>query len=119
MKELNEKIKIYKEKNLLTDEKCAENLSISLETLIDIQNNAIQLDKDEQERILAIVNIKPKTGRRIVKILDLLFRLISTIMPLVVILLCVNHYQDMRVMIVLLAIGFTCSSMTILPKIEK
>lgn len=120
MQELIKEIKEYKERNGLTDEKCAEILEISVEKLNDIKENKVNLEKSEVDKIFNIIQKKSKSkSSRVIKILDLIFRFIATIMPIVVLLLCINNYDNMKHLIVLLSIGVACTSMTILPKIEK
>ena len=120
MDELIEKIKTYKDKYLLTDEKCAESLDVTVDILQKIEKNTVKLEKTEIERLNTILDAKLKSkAKKAVKILDLIFRLVSTIMPLVVMLLCINGYSHVEDMVLLLAIGVACSSITILPRIEK
>ena len=58
-------------------------------------------------------------SRKLVKLLDLIFRLVAMMMALSVLLLCINGNVETNTLIVLLSIGVVCSSLTILPRIEK
>ena len=60
-----------------------------------------------------------KNKKLAIKMLDLIFRFVAMVMALVTLLLCINENIDTKVLVVLLSIGLVCSSMTILPKIEK
>ena len=120
MEEIKVAIKSFQEKKTLSDEECAKELGITLETLRDIQNDKHTLSQEELERINSVIcDTRKKTSRRIIKILDLFFRLGTTIMALVVLLLCINGYEGYNTLIALLSIGVVCSSMTTLPRIEK
>lgn len=120
MQELINAIKEYKSKNLLTDEQCADNLKLTVEDIKSVDSGKLTLSSEEQERVLAIIQKKTKsTGKRVVRILDLCFRFISAIMSFVVLLLCINGYENTNTLVLLLAIGFVCTSITTLPKIEK
>ena len=120
MDSIIKEIKEYREENSLTIEECAKKLQLSTEQLENIENEQLELDDQEVQRIRKIIENKSKsTGRRIRKILDLLFRFGATIMALVVLLLCINGYAETNTLIALLSIGVVCSSLTILPKIEK
>ena len=76
-------------------------------------------DKEEEyiNKILEKANIT--SGKRVVRSMDLIFRFVAMVMALVTLLLCINENVDTKALIVLLSIGLVCSSMTILPKIEK
>lgn len=120
MEELNKNLRLYKDKTKATNEECASLLNITTEQVIAIENNTAQFDEAEYKRILAILQSKTKTmGKRIVKILELIFRFVATVMPLVALLLCINGYSNNRVLIILLAIGVIASSITMLPRNEK
>lgn len=121
--ELNKKIQKYKSDNNLTDEQCAKNLKISLAMLKKIENNDENLDisSEEKERLLSL--IEPKStkskGKKLIKVLDLVFRFVAMVMALTTLLLCINENISTKTLVVLLSIGLVCSTMTILPKIEK
>jgi len=120
MEHLIEEIKNYKEINSLNDIDCAKKLDISVENLKLIISNEIQLEDSEIDRILNIIKEKKKfTGRKVIRILDLLFRCGAAVMALVVLLLCINGYNETHTLIALLSISVVSSSMTLLPKIEK
>ena len=121
--ELNKKILKYKSDNNLTDEQCAKNLKISLAMLKKFENNDENLDisSEEKERLLNL--IEPKStkskGKKLIKVLDLVFRFVAMVMALTTLLLCINENISTKTLVVLLSIGLVCSTMTILPKIEK
>ena len=115
---LKEKIIEFKNINKLNDNDCANKLGISIETLLKIESGE-NINKEEENRILKIINNEKPSGKRIIKILDLIFRFVAMVMALVTLLLCINENVDTKVLVVLLSIGLVCSSMTILPKIEK
>ncbi|MGN0961707.1 MAG: helix-turn-helix domain-containing protein [Christensenellales bacterium] len=118
MEELRKDLIKYREKNSYSLEECAKQLKLDANQLKDIEEGKITLSGDEITRISEL--IKPhKSGKRMVRILDLIFRLGSTIMALVVLLLCINGYSETQTLIALLSVGVVCSAFTILPKIEK
>lgn len=120
MEELKKGIIKYREKNSLNIDECAKVLGISEETLQAIENGTeYTLVDSDVARIKSLVEPKPSKGKRLIKALDLFFRFCAMVMSLVVVLLCINGYSDSNTMIALLAVGIACSSMTILPKIEK
>ena len=121
--ELSKKVLKYKSDNNLTDEQCAKNLKISLTILKKIENSAenLEISSEEMERLLGI--IEPKStkskGKKLIKVLDLVFRFVAMVMALTTLLLCINENVSTKTLVVLLSIGLVCSTMTILPKIEK
>ena len=120
MEEIKKNLLLYKEKNKATDDDCAKLLGLTVKQIIAIEKSTADFDEAEQKRVLAILQSKNKsTGKKIVKILDLLFRFISMIMPLVTLLLCINGYSNNKVMIALMSIGAVATSMIILPRNEK
>jgi hypothetical protein len=58
-------------------------------------------------------------GRKIVKSMDLIFRFVAMVMALVTLLLCINENVDTKILAILLSIGLVCSSITMLPQIDK
>lgn len=119
MEEIKTVIQNYKNKKSLSDEECAKELGLDVKTLKGIENDQAELSQQEIDRLQGIMEGKKKTSRKIVKILDLFFRFGTTIMALVVLLLCINGYEATNTLIALLSLGLVCSSMTTLPKIEK
>ena len=121
--ELGKKILKYKSDNNLTDEQCAKKLKLSLTMLQKIENNdeKLEISNEEAERILSL--IEPTTskskGKKFIKVLDLIFRFVAMVMALTTLLLCINENVSTKTLVVLLSIGLVCSTMTILPKIEK
>lgn len=109
----------YKENNSFSQEECAKNLNVTVAKLKKILDGTTKLTSDEITRIHEIVKPKHKKGKKIAKILDLMFKLGATIMSLVVLLLCINGYTDVQTLIALLSIGVVCSSVSILPRIDK
>lgn len=120
MEELNKYLSLYKDKTKATNEECATLLNITAEQVAQIENNTIKMEESEQKRILGILQSKTKSvGKKIVKILELFFRFVAMIMPLVALLLCINGYDNNRVLIILLGIGMVASSIIMLPRNEK
>lgn len=120
MEEINKYLNLYKEKTKATNEECATLLNITVEQVKEIENNTIKLEETEHKRILGILQSKTKSlGKKIVKILELIFRFVAMIMPLVTLLLCINGSASNRVLITLLSIGFISSSIIMLPRNEK
>ena len=115
-----DKLKKYRESKQLSAIEIANKLNISEEDVISIENGTKELSKEEQESILDTLGIKFKfTSKRVIKIMDLLFRCGAMIMALVTLLLCVYGNITPNTLIALLSIGLVCSSLTMLPKIEK
>ena len=119
MEDLGKELISYREGNSYSIEECAQQLNITPDMLLQIEEGKASLSSDEIARIKEIIKPKSRTGRRIVKILDLMFRFCATIMALVVLLLCINGYSETNTLIALLSIGVMCSSFTMLPKIDK
>lgn len=112
------KVQTFKEENKYTDDECARKLNIDVEIIKNLSKEAKNLAESEKIRILAYIDSKQK-NKKISKIMDLVFRFVAMVMALTALLLCINETVDTRSLIVLLAIGLVCSSMTILPKIDK
>ena len=93
--------------------------------LIEYKNRTIyqyakDLSSEEIDRInIAIDQKKDSKNKRIIKFLDLIFRFVAMVMSLVTLMLCINENIDVKALVVLLSIGLVCSSMTLLPKIDK
>lgn len=120
MKNINEMILKFIAKNDLSVEQCASRLGVSKEKLEKLVNREnVKFTEKETEKILSVLDNKREKGKKLVKMLDLIFRFVAMVMALVTLLLCINENIDAKVLIVLLSIGLVCSSMTILPKIEK
>ncbi len=120
MEELSKNLRLYKDKTKASNEECATLLNITTEQVVEIENNTIKLDETEHKRILGILQSKTKSlGKKIVKILELVFRFVAMIMPLVALLLCINGYSNNRILILLLSIGVVASSMNMLPRNDK
>lgn len=113
-----DKVQTFKEENNLSDSDCANKLGVEEDFIKNLKTKGKSLDKAEKERILAIIDSKQK-NKRISRIMDLVFRFVAMVMALTALLLCINENVDTRSLIVLLSIGLVCSSMTILPKIDK
>ena len=122
MKEFKKKILEFQKNNNLSNEECSKMLGVSLDLINKINNDEqiSELSREEKKKILTIIeNKKSNSGKKIVKILDLLFRFVAMVMALVTLLLCINENVETKTLVVLLSIGLVCCSMTILPKIEK
>jgi len=113
-----EKLKKYRENDKLSLSDLAEKLEMEVSELEDIENGNKILNDEEQNKILEKLDIK-FTTKKILKMMDLIFRLSSMIMALVTLLLCIKGGIDTEVLVSLLSIGLVCSSLTMLPKIEK
>jgi len=123
MDELIKLIAEYKDNNKISTDELASQISISVDQLKDIESGNKKLEKQEIERITQILT-KEETktdgsGKKVVRILDLIFRLTATIMPLVVVILSIYNFKNTNILITLLAVGVACLSMTTLPKIDK
>ena len=121
MADISKKILEYKEKNKLSSEDCAKNLGLNVEDIEKLENEKkLSLSSSEQKRIIDIIDNKQVSkSKKIIRVLDLIFRFVAMVMALVTLILCINENVDTKVLVVLLSIGLVCSSMTILPKIEK
>jgi len=114
------KILKYRESNKLSREEVAKKLNMSCEDFEALENGAKEISKEEQDSILDTLGLKFRfTSKRVIRIMDLIFRCVPMIMALVTMLLCINENIRPQTLIVLLSIGFVCSSLTMLPKIEK
>ena len=118
MNSIEEEIKDYMKKNNLDNKTCAEKLGLEVEFLENIDNKPLNLTEDEKKKIQDIMSSK-STGKKVRRILDLIFRFGACIMALATLLLCINGTADYKVLTALLSIGLVCSSITGLPKIEK
>ena len=114
---LIEKVEEFKDKNKLSRNQLIKKLDITDELLIQIENGE-EISKEEENKILNIIE-HSSSGKKVTKSLDLIFRFVAMVMALVTLLLCINENVDTKVLVILLSIGLVCSSMTILPKIEK
>ncbi len=120
MDELNKSLLTYKEKNKATDEDCANLLGISIDEVKQIEDKTYKSSDVNNKRLSNILQLNTKTiGKRIVKILDLIFRFLAMIMPLVAMLLCINGYSDTKTLVTLLSIGAVATSIMMLPRNEK
>lgn len=112
------KVKNYQISNKLTDAECAKKLGIDEEKFKNIGSKNSVFSEEEKSRILSIIESKQKS-KKMITILDLIFRFVAMVMALTALLLSIKETVDTRSLIVLLSIGLVCSSMTLLPKIEK
>lgn len=113
-----EKITAFKLESKLTNEECAKRLGMAIEDFDNLKEAEKKLSEEEKNRILDVIKSRQKNKRRRI-FLDLFFRFVAMVMSLTVLLLSINEKIDTRTLIVLLSIGIVCSSLTILPKIEK
>ena len=118
MNKITENILEYMSKNNLTIDECAAKLGLTEEQvkLLEEKQN-LNLTKDDESRINKIIG--KITSKRVIRIMDLIFRFVAMVMALVTLLLCINENIDTKVLVVLISIGLVCNSMTILPKIDK
>lgn len=120
MKQLVEAIKAFKTKNSYNDSLCASKLGLTEEVLKGVLDGSIKLGTDECDRINEIIEGKSKfNSKKFIKLLDLIFRLVAMVMAVTVLMLCINGVAETETLIVLLSVGVVCSSLTILPRIEK
>ena len=118
MNKLTENILEFMNKNNLTAEECASKLGLTVDQikLVEDKQN-LELSKDEESRINKLLG--KSTSKKVIRIMDLIFRFVAMVMALVTLLLCINENIDTKVLVVLISIGLVCNSMTILPKIDK
>lgn len=120
MEELKNLISLYKEKNSISDDDLAKHLSVSKDVLNDIELGKSDINDSEIARLKSLLQNKPeKTKSQVSRMLDLIFRLVATIMPLVVIILSIYKFGSLSTLISLLAVGVACLSMTTLPKKDR
>jgi transcriptional regulator with XRE-family HTH domain len=122
MEDLRKAIIEYKEKNKVSDKELAEKLSLTTTKLKSIEEGKTNLSKEEIDALINILNQKTSnntSSKKAVRILDLIFRFMATIMSLVVVILSIYNFSNTKTLIALLAIGVACLSITTLPKIEK
>ena len=120
MEEIKKYLIIYKEKTKASNSDCGAILNLTIEQIEQIEAGNLELEESEKNRILAILQSKTRTtGKKVVKILDLFFRFVSTVMALVTLLLCINGYDNLKALITVLAISVVSSSMIMLPRNEK
>ena len=121
MKEISKKITDYMNESKLSIQELSIKMGFDQSKLSEIISGDYNPTKDEIKAIEEALNDKPKisTGKRIVKILDLVFRLGAFIMGLVTLLLCIDGNVAENILVALLAVGMVCNSMILLPKIDK
>ena len=119
MEDLIKNLNSYKDKEGMSVGELAKKISITEDKLNKILEGNENLEESEITRINEIIKVNKNINRKIVKILDLVFRLCAFIMPLVVIILSIYHFNNLKIMITLLSVGVACLAMTTLPKIEK
>ena len=118
--EFRYKILKYRENKQLSREELAKKLNMTSEELESLENGTKEITKEEQDSILDKLGLRFKfTSKRVIKIMDLVFRCGAMIMALVTMLLCINENIRPQTLISLLSVGLVCSSLTMLPKIEK
>lgn len=120
MNKFGDALKEHRKNNNISDEQAIEILEIDKQTLDDIENGNKKLSKSEIKVISEKIGMKyMSTGKRIIKSLDLIFRLGAFIMAIVTLLLCISQNINDKTLIVLLAVSMLCNSMIVLPKIDK
>lgn len=119
MKDIAKFLLDYMTQNNLSIQELAIKLNISEDRLNEIINNGATPDKEEMANIESLEVKKSSVGKKVVKILDLIFRLGAFIMGLVTLLLCIDGNVTENILISLLAVGMVCNSMILLPKIDK
>jgi len=120
MEELKDLLLVYKEKNNANNYDCAKLLKLSVEQIDQIEAGTLSLDETQLKKYLEILQykLKPKS-KKVLKILELFFRFIAMIMPLVCLLLCISNYTNYKILIVLLSIGVIATSTIMLPRNDK
>lgn len=120
MSKFGNALKIFRMENNISDKKACEILDIDSESLNKIENGEIIIGKQEIKEITEKLGMKyMSTGKKIIKSLDLIFRLSSFVLAIVTLLLCISQNISNKTLIVLLAISMMCNSMILLPKIDK
>lgn len=121
MNKFGESLKEYRKNNNISDEQALKLLELDdKKYLEDIESEKVKLSKTEIKNISDKIGMKyMSTGKRIIKSLDLIFRLGAFIMAIVTLLLCISQNINDKTLIVLLAISMLCNSMILLPKIDK
>lgn len=115
-----EKLNKYKTTNKCSNEEIAEKLGREVEYIDNIFEGKTKLTKCEEKNILEKLEINFKfTSKKVLGLMDLLFRLCSMVMSLTTLLLCINTDITAKTLVTLLSIGAVCSSLTMLPKIER
>lgn len=113
-------LKNFRTENNISEENACEVLSIDVDTLKKIESGEIELKSSEIKSFSDKLGMRyMTTGKRVIKSLDLIFRLGSFIMAIVTLLLCISQNISEKTLIVLLAISMMCNSMILLPKIDK
>jgi transcriptional regulator with XRE-family HTH domain len=113
-------LKNFREENKITEDKIVEILEIDKSTLNKIESGEFEPSKQEIKVYTEKLGMKyMSTGKRIIKSLDLIFRLGSFVMAIVTLLLCISQNISDKTLIVLLAISMMCNAMIMLPKIDK
>lgn len=120
MKDLDKLLQEYMLTNGISIQELSIRLGMEVTKLNEVLSGEYTPTKEERNTIEALVSTeKFSTGKRIIKILDLLFRLTAFIMGLVTLLLCIDGNVEENVLVALLAVGMVCNSMILLPKIDK
>ncbi len=120
MKNFGEYIKNYRITNKIEKEEYASKLELSIADYEKIENNETIISKDEQKIICEKLDIKKKfNSKRLIKILDLIFRLGANVMAVATLLLCINGIGTQETMIAMLSVGLILTTFTILPKVDK
>lgn len=120
MSKFGASLKNFRKENNISDEKAIEILNIDKETLTGVESGDISLSKQEIRTFCDKLGMKyMSTGKKIIKGLDLIFRLGSFVMAIVTLLLCISQNIEDKTLIVLLAISMMCNAMILLPKIDK
>jgi hypothetical protein len=116
---INDKIKIYLDKNNKDIKDLSKETKLDEDKLKNIINGEYIPSSDELKIIDKVVSEKMSSGKKAVKIVELILRFGACIMALVTLLLCINGNVKTETLIALLSIGLVCSSIISLPKIEK
>ena len=120
MKNFGEFLKNYRETNKFKIDDYAKTLEMSTDEYAKIENGEVQVSKYEEKDICVKLGIKKSfNGKRLIKILDLIFRLGSTVMAIATLLLCINGIGTQETLIAMLSVGLILTTFTLLPKVEK
>ena len=120
MSKFGSALKEFRAEKSISEKQATDILGIDKETLNKIECGEINLTKSEIKQITDKLGMKyMSTGRRIIKSLDLIFRLGAFVMAMVTLLLCISQNISDKTLIVLLAISMMCNGLLALPKIDK
>lgn len=120
MKNFGEFLKKNREQNNVSSSEYAKKLDMQISDYERIESGETILNKYEQKDLCEKLGIKKKfNSKKLVKILDLVFRLGAAVMAIATLLLCINGIGSQEALIAMLSVGLILTTFTILPKVEK